>query len=70
MKVNEGIVDRAIRVVVAAVLIGVGLGVVGGTGGIIMAVIGVIPALTGLSGFCPLYIPFGIDTRGRSTTED
>ena len=70
MKVNEGVVDRAIRVVVAAVLIGVGLGVVGGTGGIIMAVIGVIPALTGLSGFCPLYIPLGIDTRGRSTTED
>ena len=70
MKVNEGIVDRAIRILVAAVLIGVGLGVVGGTGGIIMAVIGVIPALTGLSGFCPLYIPFGIDTRGRSTTED
>jgi hypothetical protein len=64
MKVNEGILDRAIRVVIAALLIGIGLGVVGGTGGIIMAAIGVIPLLTGLSGFCPLYVPFGIDTRG------
>lgn len=67
MRVNEGILDRAIRVVVAAVLIGVGLGVVGGIAGIVMAVIGAIPLLTGLSGFCPLYVPFGIDTRGRSS---
>ena len=67
MRVNEGILDRAIRVVVAAVLIGIGLGVVGSTGGIAMAAVGVIPLLTGLSGFCPLYVPFGIDTRGRSS---
>jgi hypothetical protein len=69
MKVNEGILDRAIRMMVAAVLIGVGLGVVGGIGGIVMAAIGAIPALTGLSGFCPLYVPFGIDTRRRSSKE-
>jgi hypothetical protein len=67
MKVNEGILDRAIRMMVAVVLIGVGLGVVGGTAGIVMAAIGAIPALTGLSGFCPLYVPFGIDTRRRSS---
>jgi hypothetical protein len=67
MRVNEGILDRAIRVVVAAVLIGIGLGVVGGIAGIVMAAIGAIPLLTGLSGFCPLYVPFGIDTRGRSS---
>lgn len=66
MERNVGTVDRAIRLVIAAVLIGVGLGVVRGPGGIAMAAIGAIPLLTGLSGFCPLYVPFGIDTRGRS----
>lgn len=69
MRVNMGTIDRVIRVVIAAVLIGVGLGVVRGPGGIAMAMIGVIPLLTGLSGFCPLYLPFGIDTRGRSSRE-
>jgi hypothetical protein len=67
MKVNQGSIDRAIRLVAAGVLIGVGLGVVRGPGGIAMAVVGVIPLLTGLSGFCPLYVLLGIDTsRGRS----
>jgi hypothetical protein len=69
MRVNMGIIDRAIRVVIAAVLIGVGLGVVRGPGGIAMAVIGAIPLLTGLSGFCPLYLPFGVDTRGQTSRE-
>jgi hypothetical protein len=67
MKVNQGSIDRAIRLVVAGVLIGVGLGVVRGPGGIAMAVVGVIPLLTGLSGFCPLYVLLGIDTSRRSS---
>jgi hypothetical protein len=65
MKVNQGSIDRAIRLVVAGVLIGVGLGVVRGAGGIAMAAVGVIPLLTGLSGFCPLYTILGIDTSRR-----
>lgn len=69
MKVNMGIIDRAVRVVIAAVLMGVGLGVVWGPVGIAIAAVSAIPLLTGLSGFCPLYVPFGIDTRGRSSTE-
>jgi hypothetical protein len=69
MRVNMGSIDRAVRVVIAAVLIGVGLGLVRGPGGIVMAAVGAIPLLTGLSGFCPLYVPFGIDTRGRSSRE-
>lgn len=66
---NMGTLDRAIRLVIAAVLIGVGLGVVRGPGGIAMAAIAAIPLLTGLSGFCPLYVPFGIDTGRRSSKE-
>jgi hypothetical protein len=67
MKINEGSIDRAVRLVVAGVLIGIGLGVVRGPGGIAMAVIGVIPLLTGLSGFCPLYTLLGIDTSRQSS---
>ena len=63
MKPNEGTIDRVIRLVIAAVLIGVGLGVVRGPGGIAMAAVGAIPLLTGLSGYCPLYTVFGINTR-------
>jgi len=63
MKPNEGTIDRAIRLVIAAVLIGVGLGMVRGPGGIAMVAVGAIPLLTGLSGYCPLYRVFGINTR-------
>lgn len=65
IKLNEGSIDRAARLVVAGVLIGLGLGVVRGPGGIAMAAVGVIPLLTGLSGFCPLYALFRIDTSHR-----
>jgi hypothetical protein len=69
MRVNMGTIDRVVRLIAAAVLIGVGLGVVRGPVGIAMAAVGAIPLLTGLSGFCPLYLPFGIDTRGQSSRE-
>lgn len=65
IEVNEGSIDRAARLLVALVLIGVGLGVVRGPGGIAMAVVGVIPLLTGVSGFCPLYTLLGINTCRR-----
>ncbi len=65
IEVNEGSIDRAVRLLVALVLIGIGLGVVRGPGGIAMAVVGVIPLLTGLSGFCPLYTLLGINTGRR-----
>ena len=63
MNPNLGTIDRAVRLVIAAVLIGVGLGVVRGPGRIAMAAVGAIPLLTGLSGYCPLYTVFGINTR-------
>jgi hypothetical protein len=69
MKVNTGTIDRVVRVVIAGVLIGVGLGVVRGPVGIAMAAVGAIPLLTGLSGVCPLYMPFGFDTRGQASRE-
>ncbi len=50
----KGVVDRAIRVVLGVALLIVGFAVVGGTAGTIMGVIGFVPLLTGLVGWCLL----------------
>ncbi len=58
MKVNEGTIDRAVRVIAGLVLIGLAAS---GTVGI-WGWIGVVPLLTGLAGFCPAYAIFGLST--------
>ena len=65
---NMGSFDRAMRAfVIAPVAIGLALGLgatsIGGT--ILLAVAGIMLA-TGATGVCPAYVPFGIDTRGRT----
>ncbi|MDE2343610.1 MAG: DUF2892 domain-containing protein [Betaproteobacteria bacterium] len=58
MNVNEGGLDRVVRVVVGLVLIALAAtGKVGAWGWI-----GVVPLLTGLMGFCPAYKLFGFST--------
>lgn len=58
MKVNEGTVDRALRVLAGLVLIGLAAsGTVGMWGWI-----GVVPLATGLIGFCPAYTILGLST--------
>ncbi|MDR3686642.1 MAG: DUF2892 domain-containing protein [Coriobacteriia bacterium] len=59
MKVNEGNADRVIRLVLGAVLLGVGLFFVKGTLGIVLDVLGVVALITGATGFCLLYRLFG-----------
>lgn len=58
MKVNEGVVDRTLRVVVGLVLIG--LAATGTVG--IWGYIGIVPLLTGAIGMCPIYSLLGINT--------
>jgi hypothetical protein len=58
MKTNEGTIDRALRVIVGLVLIG--LAATGTIG--VWGWIGVMPLLTGLIGFCPGYAIFGMST--------
>lgn len=63
MKVNESMADRGIRVVLGLVLLALYFsGVVAGTLGIVLAVVGAIALLTGLVGFCPLYSLLKIKT--------
>ena len=63
MKQNMGSVDRILRILIAAVF---GLlyfnGIVTGTWGIVLLVLGGVFVLTSLVGSCPLYTIFGINT--------
>ena len=63
MKTNENSVDRIVRVILGLVLIVVGFWVMGGTGGIILGIIGFVPLLTGIVGFCPAYTLFNFSTK-------
>lgn len=58
-KVNEGTIDRVLRVALGIALVALAL-----TKGWTWAWIGVLPILTGATGICPLYSIFGINTCG------
>ncbi len=63
MTKNVGGLDRVIRILVGLALIAWGfLGLEGG-GRWVAVVIGLVPLVTALIGFCPLYKPFGISTH-------
>jgi hypothetical protein len=56
-------VDRIIRVVLALVFAWLYFGgIVPGTFGVVLVILGVINVLTALIGHCPLYVPFKIST--------
>lgn len=64
MKPNMGSADRVIRLIVAAVILGLYLaGTITGTLGIVLLVLAAVFAATAFMRFCPLYLPFGIRTR-------
>lgn len=60
MKANEGGVDRALRIIGGLAILS--LAFVGPQTP--WAYIGVVPLLTGLVGFCPLYALLGVNTCG------
>lgn len=68
-KRNEGILDRIVRVALGLVLVPLGLillGVLqGNVPGLVIAGLGGLALITGITGFCPLYLPFGINTREK-----
>lgn len=67
---NEAGWDRVARVVLGVVLMIVGFGVIGGTAGIVIGIIGVVPLLTGAIGWCPIYslINFRTNSEGSDAT--
>ena len=59
LKVNEGTIDRTLRVLLGVALVALAI-----TKGWMWAWIGVVPILTGATGVCPLYMMLGINTCG------
>lgn len=64
MKPNMGNTDRLLRII-AAIVIAVlyFTGVLQGTWGIVLLVLAAVFVLTSFVSFCPLYLPFKINTR-------
>ncbi len=66
LKQNEGILDRIVRLGLAAILLPTGLLLLGGLQagvlGIAVTAVGAIALITGVTGVCALYIPFGFST--------
>jgi len=63
MKKNMGTTDRAIRVLVAIIIAVLYFThVISGTLAIVLGIIAAIFLLTSFIGFCPLYLPLGINT--------
>lgn len=63
MKKNMGGADRVIRVIIAAIIAVLYFTkVIPGTLGIVLLALAGIFVLTSLVSFCPLYLPFGINT--------
>ena len=64
MKTNESNLDRVIRVIIGVVLLVLGWGeIVTGGWGLAFKILGFIPLITGLVGFCPLYAIFKTSTK-------
>ena len=70
MKKNMGTTDKIIRLLVAAIFIGLFIAdIVIGTAGIVLLVLAGIFIFTSLVGFCPLYSFFGMNTCNRHSNE-
>lgn len=63
IKQNEGAIDRAIRIILGLILIPAGIFAVEGIWQMILIAAGSIALITGIIGFCLLYIPLGITTK-------
>lgn len=67
MKKNMGNVDRALRVIVAVViLVMYFMEQISGTAAILGLIFAGVFVLTSLISFCPLYLPFKFSTRPES----
>jgi len=58
-----GTIDKTIRIIIAVIIVGLYFtNVISGTLGIVLLVFAGVFVLTSLIGFCPLYVPFGLNT--------
>ncbi|MGM0444629.1 MAG: YgaP family membrane protein [Fibrobacterota bacterium] len=65
LKINEGKTDRIIRGILGAVLITLSLTILQGGIATASLIVGIISAITGITGFCGLYKVLGLSTCPR-----
>jgi uncharacterized membrane protein YeaQ/YmgE (transglycosylase-associated protein family) len=64
MKKNMGLIDKVIRGIIAAIIALLYFtNLISGTLAIVLGTFAIIFLITSFVGFCPLYAPFGINTR-------
>jgi hypothetical protein len=68
MKKNEASWDQVVRIIVGAVLLYLGFGVVSGGWGVVLVILGFVLLITGALGFCPIYWITKFRTRHDGTT--
>ena len=67
MKKNIGKTDKIIRLLLAAIFIGLFMGkMVTGTAGVILLVLAAVFIATSWISFCPLYVLFGANTCSKN----
>jgi hypothetical protein len=59
MKMNEGTIDRVIRVILAAALAYIAYSLGTGVWSVVLYILAAVSLVTGLTGFCLLYRLFG-----------
>ena len=64
MKRNMGFADRTIRLIVA-LIIGILFftDVISGAAALVLSLLALVFIVTGIVGFCPLYLPFGFTSK-------
>jgi hypothetical protein len=68
MKKNIGTIDKAVRLVVAAIILLLYFtNVISGTLALVLIVMAMILTLTSLIGICPLYMLFGTNTISKKS---
>lgn len=66
MAKNMGIIDRLFRlIVVVAIGVAYSMGVISGGLAIFLGIVALAFFATSLIGTCPIYLPFGLSTRGK-----
>ena len=65
MKLNVGGVDKVVRIAVGIALLGLIVALEGSVRWI--GLVGIVPLVTGLVGYCPLYALLGIDSCSANT---
>ncbi|MBK6338636.1 MAG: DUF2892 domain-containing protein [Bacteroidetes bacterium] len=66
MKANMGSADKALRILVAAIIAGLYFfDIISGNVALVLGVLACVFVLTSFLSFCPLYLPFGFSTKKK-----